>query len=99
MNPESRYIPFDLNKNRAHRKPLGFTLVELLVVVSIIGILASLVFPLGKSMIEKGNSTKCINNLRQIGGAIGQFMTENDGYLPCSAGYKYGATSGANSFA
>jgi len=76
----------------------AFTLVEILVVVAIIGILAALLFPMGKSMIEKGNSAKCVNNLRQIGVAIQQYAAENDGFFPYSAGYKYGDTSGATSF-
>lgn len=70
----------------------AFTLVELLVVVAIIGILAALGIPLVKSMIEKGNSTKCVNNLRQIGVAIVQYTADNDGYLP----YSYGVAGGGN---
>jgi len=63
----------------------AFTLVEILVVVSIIAILATIAFQVGKSMAERGNSTKCVNNLRQIGMAIAQYSIENDGYLPYSA--------------
>lgn len=73
----------------------AFTLVELLVVIAILAILAALLIPIGKSMIEKGNSTKCINNLRQIGGAIGIYMTENDGYLPYASGPDFSG-SGTN---
>ena len=54
-------------------------------VVSIIAILATIAFQVGKSMTERGNSTKCVNNLRQIGVAIAQYSMENDGYLPYSA--------------
>jgi prepilin-type N-terminal cleavage/methylation domain-containing protein len=86
MSPESRSISVDLNKNRDHRKHLGFTLVELLVVVSIIAILATIAFQVGKSMTDRSNSTKCVNNLRQIGVAIAQYSMENEGYLPYSSG-------------
>lgn len=89
MKPEYQSNSLDLNKHRTSRKILGFTLVELLVVVAIIGILAALLFPLGKSMMEKGNSTKCISNLRQIGGAIQQYSADNDGFFPYSAGPSY----------
>lgn len=98
MKGESQSNSLYLNKHRTRRKPLGFTLVELLVVVAIIGILAALLFPLGKSMIEKGNSTKCVNNLRQIGGAIGQYINDNDGYLPYSAGPSYAGVGTSYTF-
>lgn len=67
----------------------AFTLIELLVVVAILGILATLLFPLGKSMLEKGDSAKCISNLRQIGAAIQQYSAENDGFFPYSSGPSY----------
>lgn len=74
----------------------AFTLIELLVVVAILGILATLLFPLGKSMVEKGDSSKCISNLRQIGGAIQQYSAENDGFFPYSSGPSY--TGSGNSY-
>ncbi len=60
----------------------AFTLLELLVVVAIIGILAALLFPLGKSMIESGNASKCVANQRQIVAGILQYAQENNNRLP-----------------
>lgn len=43
-----------------------FTLVEMLVVIAIIAILASLMMPALRSAIEMANRTKCANNLRNL---------------------------------
>jgi len=51
----------------------GFTLVELLVVVAIIGVLASLLLPAVQRAREAGRKTVCTNNMRQIGLAILNF--------------------------
>jgi prepilin-type N-terminal cleavage/methylation domain-containing protein/prepilin-type processing-associated H-X9-DG protein len=51
----------------------GFTMIEALVVISIVGLLVALVLPAAQLARESARRTTCINNLRQIGSAIGQF--------------------------
>ena len=51
-----------------HRS-LGFTLIELLVVVSILGLLAALIYPVFTTVRENGRRATCASNLRQIGAA------------------------------
>lgn len=59
----------------------GFTLLEVLVVVAIIGILVALLFPAMQRGIEAGHSAKCVANLRTIGVAVQQFASDHNGRI------------------
>jgi prepilin-type N-terminal cleavage/methylation domain-containing protein len=54
----------------------GFTLVEIMIVVAIIGLLASIAIPNFVKARTTAQMTACISNLRQIDGAIQMWATE-----------------------
>ena len=62
---------------KCNKRAFGFTLVEIMIVVTIIGILASLAVPAFQRARWKAVETSIRNNLRQMWGAAQQYMLEN----------------------
>ena len=71
----------------SRRKNAAFTLVELLVVITILGVLMSLLMPAVSSVRESMRRTQCKNNLSQIGKAAQQHV-DAQGHFP-SSGWGY----------
>lgn len=83
----------------AVRRKKGFTLVELLVVVAIIGVLVALLLPAVQAARASARRTQCANNLHQIGLGMHLYTDINAGEFPRMSHARDRAESWVNSLA
>ncbi len=70
----------------------GFTLIELMIVITIIAILAALLFPAFAKARASAHRVSCLSNMRQMASGIEQYATDNaEAYMPA-----YYNTNGVN---
>jgi len=98
LNMSAAHMPASQHRCYKQMGTIGFTLVELLIVIAIIAILAALLLPALASAHRKAQTVQCLNNLRQIGQTTYMYASDNDDHLPF-AWYDDPDPSGNNFFA
>lgn len=65
------------------KKSKGFTLIELMIVVAIIGILSAIAIPKFADLIRKSNEGSTKGNLGALRSAVSIYYGEMEGWFPC----------------
>lgn len=66
----------------AQHSPRAFSLLEILVVLSIVALLAATLAPEAGRLMEKSRSSACLGNLRSLGVALNLYLADHDGTFP-----------------
>ena len=67
-----------------HKKQHGFTLLELMTVLVLVGLLASIAYPIYSGFVDRARRTKVMGDMGQIQIALAKFLTDTNGALPVS---------------
>ena len=67
-----------MRQNNRNRSRKGFTLIELMIVIAIIGVLAAIAVPNFRAARERANTRACYANQKTIAGAVEMYNLDNN---------------------
>lgn len=76
----------------------AFTLVELLIVITIIGILSTILFPVFSRARELARRSSCMSNLKQLSLGILQYTQDYDDHFPPTLAYNSGTANTSTAY-
>ncbi len=80
---------------KKHKMSQGFTLIELMIVVAIIGILAAIAIPQFANLVAKSQEGRTKANLGTIRSALSIYYGDTEGWYPSSTGNLAGLSTGS----
>lgn len=69
----------------ARRKPSGFTMIEIMVVIGILALLMAIIVPVGKRLTENNKTSRCEAQLSHLGQALKLYYLDEQGVPPIGA--------------
>lgn len=86
-----------MNRHYKSQRLQGFTLIEIMIVLAIIGIVAAIAVPSYASYITKANRTDAMQFLLEVAGEQQRFFSENNAYASAMSALGYGTEDTAGS--
>ena len=95
QNNEDKGVP--IMYHCCKKKSVGFTLVELLVVISIIALLLSILMPTLKKARDQAKSILCMSRIKQSLFGIQMYASDNEDWTPADEAWSYALVEGGYS--
>ena len=85
-----------LQKSKSNRSEKGFTIIEVMIVLAIAGLILLIVFLAVPALQRNGRNTTKRSDVSKALGAVGEFVTNNNGKVPVTADIAATLTASAN---